>query len=186
MKRILVVEDEPTIAAGLEDNLKMEGYSVDLVDDGAVAESMAGDSGYDLILLDLMLPGKDGFSVCRSLRSAGVRTPIIVLTAKRDEIDKVLGLELGADDYVTKPFSPRELLARVKAVLRRYEEPPAGAEIHSAGGLRIDFRKLEVTRRGTPIPLTSSDNGISIPRSLASIDFSIFLPSLKTRVVYFP
>jgi len=157
MKRILVVEDEPTIAAGLEDNLSMEGYSVDLAEDGAAAESMAAGGRYDLILLDLMLPGKDGFSVCRSLRSAGVQTPIIVLTARREEIDKVLGLELGADDYVTKPFSPRELLARIKAVLRRYQDMPAEPEVRRIGDLEMDLRKLTVSRHGIPIPLTATE-----------------------------
>ena len=106
MARILVVEDEPTIALGLQDDLQLEGHVVDLARDGAAAEAAALERRHDLILLDIMLPRKDGFSVCRAIRAAGVRTPIILLTAKGQEADKVLGLELGADDYVTKPFSP--------------------------------------------------------------------------------
>jgi len=157
MSRILIVEDEPTIAAGLEDNLRMEGYSVDVVDDGVVAESQASAGGYDLILLDVMLPGKDGFSVCRALRAAGVDTPIILLTAKRHEVDKVLGLELGADDYVTKPFSPRELLARIKAVLRRYHEPTRAIDIYRAGNLCVDFRRCEATLDGEHLALTATE-----------------------------
>jgi len=157
MTRVLVVEDEPTIAAGLEDNLLMEGYQVEVVDDGLAAESRGMTANYDLILLDLMLPGKDGLSVCRTLRSAGIRTPIIVLTARGQEIDKVLGLELGADDYVTKPFSPRELLARIKAVLRRYQAPAESGDSFQAGALSVDFRKFEATLNGAPISLTATE-----------------------------
>jgi len=119
MARILVVEDEPTLALGLADDLKLEGYEVEVVRDGETASRRAREQAFDLIILDVMLPHKDGFEVCRELRRAGLRTPIILLTAKTEESDKVLGLELGADDYVTKPFSPRELRARVKAALRR-------------------------------------------------------------------
>src|SRR5712691_9338910 len=118
MARILVVEDEPPIASGLEDDLKLEGYEVEVVSDGETASRRAREQSFDLIILDVMLPHKDGFEVCRELRRAGLRTPVILLTAKTQESDKVLGLELGADDYVTKPFSPRELRARVKAALR--------------------------------------------------------------------
>ena len=110
MTRILVVEDERAIAVGLRDNLEVEGYEVELVQDGLTARTRARDGEFDLILLDIMLPGKDGLSVCRSLRAAGLRTPIIILTAKGQEADKVTGLEVGADDYITKPFGQRELL----------------------------------------------------------------------------
>jgi DNA-binding response OmpR family regulator len=157
MKRILVVEDEPTIAAGLEEDLKIEGYAVDVVDDGCVAESQAASGAYDLILLDIMLPGKDGLSVCRSLRAEGVRTPVLLLTAKGQEIDKVLGLELGADDYVTKPFSPRELLARIKAVMRRFDESQAPRDVVMLEDLKVDFRRFEVTRNAVPVPLTPTE-----------------------------
>src|SRR5438128_8860466 len=120
MARILVVEDEPPLALGLEDDLKLEGYEVEVVRDGETASRRAREQSFDLIILDVMLPHKDGFEVCRELRRAGLRTPVIMLTAKTQESDKVLGLELGADDYVTKPFRPRELRAWLQAAL-----PPA-------------------------------------------------------------
>src|SRR5436190_4895603 len=123
MTRILVVEDEPGIAFALKTDLMTEGYDVYVVANGNDAVDLAASEPFDLILLDIMLPGKDGFEVCRSLRRSGLRTPIILLTAKTQEAEKVMGLELGADDYVTKPFSPRELRARIKAVLRRTAEP---------------------------------------------------------------
>ena len=155
MSRILVVEDEPAIALGLEDDLKLEGYQVEAVTDGATACTRAREGHFDLILLDVLLPEKDGFTVCRELRADGVRTPIIMLTAKGQEIDKVLGLELGADDYVTKPFSPRELLARIRAVLRRAAEPPPLVQTYQFGDVTVDFGKFEGTRKGRKIPLTA-------------------------------
>ena len=156
MPRILVIEDEPTIAMGLQDDLRIEGHTVDLCTDGLSGEQAALRRQHDLILLDLMLPAKDGLNVCRSLRMAGVRTPIIMLTAKAQELDKVLGLEVGADDYVTKPFSPRELVARINAVLRRTNEPPPGlSQVVRAGDLTIDFGRFEVSRQGRVIELTA-------------------------------
>lgn len=119
MPRILVVEDEPQLALGLEDDLKLEGYEVEVARDGQIATERALSQRFDLIILDVMLPRKDGFEVCRDLRRAGLRMPIVMLTAKTQESDKVLGLDLGADDYVTKPFSPRELRARMRAILRQ-------------------------------------------------------------------
>ena len=119
MTRILVVEDEPDIAQGLKDDLERQGYEVELAGDGDSALRKGSSERWDMILLDVMLPKLDGFEVCRELRRARVTTPIIVLTAKVQEAEKILGLELGADDYVTKPFNPRELVARVRAVLRR-------------------------------------------------------------------
>ena len=119
MARILVVEDEPSIALGLKADLRLEGHEVEVAADGEAAVRRAAEASFDLILLDLMLPRKDGLTVCRELRSAGNRVPIIMLTAKAQEAEKVLGLEVGADDYVTKPFSPVELRARVRALLRR-------------------------------------------------------------------
>jgi DNA-binding response OmpR family regulator len=153
---ILIIEDEPTIAMGLEDDLRLEGHQVDLASDGTLGEARALAKRYDLILLDLMLPGKDGLAVCRSIRSAGLRVPIIMLTARGEEIDKVLGLELGADDYVTKPFSPRELVARIQAVLRRTPDrfPPAGRVVE-VEDLIIDFGKFEVRRGPRRIALTA-------------------------------
>ncbi len=152
MTRILVVEDEPRLALGLEDDFKLEGYEVEVVRDGETASRRAREQPFDLIILDVMLPRKDGFEVCRELRRAGLRTPIILLTAKTEESDKVLGLELGADDYVTKPFSPRELRARVKAVLRRAAgELP---EVYRFGEVEVDFSRGELRRAGKPVDLT--------------------------------
>ncbi len=152
MARILVVEDEPPLALGLEDDLKLEGYEVEVVRDGETASRRAREQSFDLIILDVMLPHKDGFEVCRELRRAGLRTPVILLTAKTQESDKVLGLELGADDYVTKPFSPRELRARVKAALRRAAgEMP---EIYRFGNVEVDFPRCELRRAGKPVEMT--------------------------------
>src|SRR5262245_27363385 len=119
MTRILIVEDEPGIALGLEDDLRMEGYEVETVADGNAASRRAQEAPFDLIVLDVMVPGKDGFEVRRELRRHGLRTPILMLTAKAQEAEKVMGFDLGADDYVTKPFGTRELRARIKALLRR-------------------------------------------------------------------
>jgi DNA-binding response OmpR family regulator len=155
--RILVVEDEPTIALGLQDDLRLEGHAVDLATDGAAAESAALERRHDLILLDVMLPRKDGFAVCRSIRVAGVRTPIILLTAKGQEADKVLGLELGADDYVTKPFSPRELVARINAVLRRAADHTIVPDLFQSGDLTLDFGRYEASKAGRRIELTAME-----------------------------
>src|ERR1035438_9574601 len=124
MVKILVVEDEPGIAFSLETDLQTEGYEVTLVGDGALAVPRALGESFDLILLDVMLPNKDGFEVCRQLRHHGLKTPIVLLTAKTHEAEKILGLDVGADDYVTKPFSPRELRARIRALLRRAAPEP--------------------------------------------------------------
>jgi sigma-B regulation protein RsbU (phosphoserine phosphatase) len=121
MAKILVVEDEPGIALGLEDSLRLEGYQVEVVTNGVKASSRALEEAFDLILLDVMLPGKNGFDVCRDLRRSGLEAPIIFLTAKSQEGDRVAGLDIGANDYVTKPFSPRELMARVRGLLRFVE-----------------------------------------------------------------
>lgn len=157
MARILVVEDEPTIALGLQDDLQVEGHVTELASDGIAAETAALAGRHDLILLDVMLPRKDGFSVCRAVRAAGVSTPIILLTAKGQEIDKVVGLELGADDYVTKPFSPRELVARINAVLRRVRQRPAQPLVYQSGDLVIDFTRFEASRQGQPVDLTAME-----------------------------
>jgi len=155
-ERILVVEDEPTIATGLRDDLELEGFTVEVVDDGMVALRRILEGKFDLILLDVMLPGKDGFDVCREARSKGNRTPIIMLTAKGQEVDRVVGLELGADDYVTKPFSRRELLARIKAVLRRGREPAKTGGIYRFADITVDFDRFEVSR-GEKIDLTAME-----------------------------
>ena len=157
MQRILVVEDEPTIATGLQDDLEQESYTVEVVNDGAVAIKRILEGEFDLILLDVMLPGADGFTVCRDVRMKGIRTPIIMLTAKGQEVDRIVGLELGADDYVTKPFSPRELLARIKAVLRRAHDEPEHASNYQFADITVDFDRFEVLRRGEKIELTAME-----------------------------
>jgi DNA-binding response OmpR family regulator len=140
MARILIVEDEPAMQLGLRDNLEMEGYEVTLAADGEAGAEAGLSSAFDLILLDVMLPRMSGFDVCKKLRNAGVTTPVIMLTARGEEIDKVLGLELGADDYMTKPFGVRELLARIKARLRRNEWHEVKEQsLVSIGRLKIDF-----------------------------------------------
>jgi DNA-binding response OmpR family regulator len=152
MRSILVVEDEPSIATGLKDDLELDGYHVDIAADGLTALNAISRGTYDLILLDVMLPGKDGFSVCREARAAGVRTPIILLTARGEEADKIHGLNLGADDYVTKPFSPRELTARIQAVLRR---GPGARTVRTFGDVTVDFTRGEATRAGRKVELTA-------------------------------
>ena len=153
MTRVLVVEDEPGIAFALEADLTQEGYSVSVATRGDEALRLAADGSFDLMLLDVMLPGKDGFDVCRDLRRAGIRTPIIVLTAKAHEAEKVMGLELGADDYVTKPFSPRELRARIKALLRR--SATETTDVFRFGDAEVDFARCEVRRGGQVVDLSA-------------------------------
>jgi DNA-binding response OmpR family regulator len=155
MTKILVVEDEPGIALGLEDDLRLEGYEVETVSDGITGARRAREGSFDLILLDVMLPGKDGFEVCRELRRSGMRTPIVMLTAKTQESEKVMGFDLGADDYVTKPFGTRELRARIKALLRRAAggiEPEP--ERYQFGDIEVDFQRAELRRNGQPLELT--------------------------------
>jgi DNA-binding response OmpR family regulator len=152
MTRILVVEDEPAIALGLKNDLTLEGYSVEVVTDGETASRRASATPFDLILLDVMLPKKDGFAVCRDLRRAGLNTPIVMLTARAQEPEKVLGLGLGADDYVTKPFSPLELCARIKAVLRRTAgEHPT---LYRFGAVEVDAARCLARRAGATVDLT--------------------------------
>jgi two-component system alkaline phosphatase synthesis response regulator PhoP len=153
-KKILVVEDEPGIRLSLSDELESAGYLVFTAGDGEMALAIAGREKPDLIILDLMLPVLDGHEVCKKLRMRGDRTPIIMLTVKDKEIDKVLGLELGADDYMTKPFSLRELTARVRAVFRRTEERPPGRDVCSFGGIDLDFKKFEASKNGKTLDLT--------------------------------
>ena len=195
MPRALIVEDDSMIAEGLRDDFEVEGFEVDVVADGVAAEKKALSGEHDVIVLDLMLPRKGGFDVCRSVRTAGLATPIIILTAKGSEEDRVHGLELGADDYVVKPFSPRELMARVKAVLRRAGAGESGKpETWEQGDLRIDFGKFEATRGGTRIALTATEfkllkalfqekgNAVSIEQLLQRVwGRDIFLTD---RVVY--
>jgi DNA-binding response OmpR family regulator len=153
MVRILIVEDEPDIALGLQLDLRHEGYEVELSGDGNEASRLARDPGWDLILLDVMLPGKDGFEICRELRRAKVRTPVLMLTAKAQEAEKVMGLDMGADDYVTKPFSPRELRARIRALLRR--AAPETEPVQRLGDCEVDFDRAELRRAGGRTDLTA-------------------------------
>jgi DNA-binding response OmpR family regulator len=154
MNRVLVVEDEPALAFSLKLDLETEGYQVETVSNGESAVQRAREGEFDLILLDVMLPRKDGFEVARELRRAGLTTYIIMLTAKAQEAEKVLGLELGADDYITKPFSPRELRARIKAVLRRSDRED-NVRAYRFGDVEVDFARHEVRRGGKPVDLTS-------------------------------
>jgi DNA-binding response OmpR family regulator len=153
MKKILIVEDEPSIALALEDDLRHEGYETELAGDGHTAEQRASSREFDLILLDVMLPGQDGVDVCRRIRGAGVETPILMLTARTQELEMVLGLEAGADDYVTKPYSARDLRARIKAHLRRHagEQP----DIYRFGDAELDFVRCELRRAGTRVDLSA-------------------------------
>jgi DNA-binding response OmpR family regulator len=151
MSRILVVEDEPVIAAGLVDELKAEGYEVGLAEDGDAGYAMAREGTWDLILLDVMLPGRDGWAVCRELRRERVMTPVLLLTALSREQDKIRGLDLGADDYLTKPFSPGELLARVRALLRRTGRRAQ----HAFGNCVLDVDRCALTKAGRAVDLTA-------------------------------
>ncbi len=151
MTRILVAEDESGIALALEDDLTSDGYEVEVVGDGQRASERAHEGSFDLILLDVMLPGKDGFDICREVRRRDTQTPIIMLTAKAQEAEKVLGLELGADDYITKPYSPHELRARIKAALRRVagEQP----DVYRFGDAEVDLARCELRRAGQVVDL---------------------------------
>jgi two-component system alkaline phosphatase synthesis response regulator PhoP len=153
MKRIFVVEDESAIAFGLKLDFEAEGYAVEIESDGQTALDRARGESFDLILLDVMLPRKDGFEICRTLRRAGIETPIVMLTAKSQEAEKVMGFEWGADDYVTKPFSPVELRARIKAILRRTEK--SETPLFQFGDAEIDFERCELRRAGTAVDLTA-------------------------------
>jgi len=162
LKKILIIEDEESISMVLEDDFRLEGYEVEVASDGLDGLVKAADPEVDLIILDIMLPGMNGFEICKKLRSQGIQTPIIMLTAKGQEIDRVLGLEFGADDYVTKPFSPRELQARVKAVLRRIEKEPGdvGENIFRMGELEVDFLQYECRISGRKVTLTAHEFGL--------------------------
>jgi len=153
MTSILIVEDDEGIAMGLEDDLRLDGYDVAVARDGEDGVRRARERTFDLIVLDIMLPRKDGYQVCRELRHAGVGTPIIMLTARTQDAEKVLGLEIGADDYVTKPFNPMELRARIKAVLRRTSSQLP--QSYTFGDIQVDFRRCQVRRAGTLVDVSS-------------------------------
>jgi DNA-binding response OmpR family regulator len=154
MRSILIVEDDPAILKGLKDSLTQENYRVVTATDGLKGYEMAKHENVDIIILDLMLPGKNGQEICSDLRNAGVSTPILMLTSKKQEMDKVLGLELGADDYVTKPFSLRELQARIRALLRRKADLPKDIDQYSFGSIYIDFKKREALKLKKPLKLS--------------------------------
>ena len=158
-EKILIVEDEKDIIKMLEYNLKKEGFRILSVQDGEDALDSANKERPDLIILDLMLPGMDGLEVCRNLKgdTKTASIPLIMLTAKSQESDKVVGLELGADDYMTKPFSPRELIARIKAVLRRVKEKDKLPEVLKVGDLFIDLSKITVSVKDKPVELTAKE-----------------------------
>lgn len=153
---ILVVEDEPAMLSGLKDNLEFEGYEVDTAPEGNLGLQKILENQYHLVLLDVMLPNISGFDICKKAREKGIQTPIILLTAKGEEIDKVLGLEFGADDYVTKPFSLRELLARVKAIIRRTANSSnqTSGEMIAIGNMSVNFTNYEAFVDGKPVKLS--------------------------------
>ncbi len=152
MTRVLIVEDEDNIATLLRDDLKIEGYEAEIVSDGEQALAIVKEKDFDLILLDIMLPGMDGYEICRQLRRDETSIPIIMLTAKGQEAEKVLGLELGADDYITKPFSPLELRARIKAVLRRTSKDLP--QRYQFGKLEFDFLRYELRQEDHAMDMT--------------------------------
>ena len=154
MPKILIIEDEPDMVLGLRRNFEYEGYEVSTAGDGEEGLKRALKEGPDLIILDVMLPKLSGIDVCRRLRGGAVETPIIMLTARGQEIDKVLGLEMGADDYVTKPFSVRELLARVRVQLRRRSAPKAGPAAYRFGDIELDFGRHQALKDGRPLELS--------------------------------
>ena len=160
MYKILIVEDEPAMQMGLKDNLEFDGYAVEVAGDGISGLDKIRNNAFDLVLLDVMLPGMSGFDVCKKVRSEENSTPIILLTARGEEIDRVLGLELGADDYVTKPFSVRELLARIKAILRRSAAEKNGEkdndDVH-IGNLRIDFSNFRAFENDEEVKMSHKE-----------------------------
>jgi two-component system alkaline phosphatase synthesis response regulator PhoP len=157
-RRILLVEDEPGLVLTLTDRLKGEGYDVESVRDGAAGLARASEGGFDLVLLDVMLPGMSGFDVCQTLRQRGIDTPIVMLTARSQLVDRVVGLKIGADDYIPKPFEMAELVARIEARLRRTPPAaPAAADGYQFGDVRVDFRRAEVERDGHVLELSARE-----------------------------
>jgi two-component system, OmpR family, alkaline phosphatase synthesis response regulator PhoP len=157
LARVLLVEDEPGLVMTLTDRLAAEGYEVVSAVDGETGLQRATAENYDLVLLDGMLPGRDGFDVCRSLRQRNVVTPILMLTARGQVVDRVVGLKLGADDYLVKPFEMAELLARIEALLRRVPPAPVQAEVYQFADVHVDFRKAEVAKGGQLLELSARE-----------------------------
>jgi len=158
--KVLIVEDDQAMAVALRDGFEYEGYTVQVARDGADGLKVASEKDLDLIILDVMLPRMSGLDVCKNLRSAGKATPIIMLTARGQEIDKVLGLKIGADDYVTKPFSFMELMARVEAIMRRTSRQVETAEDFQFGDFEVNFRRFEVARNGAPVEMSPREFNI--------------------------
>ena len=158
-KRLLLVEDEPGLQLALSDRLAAEGYAVETAADGHSAIARATGEPFDIIVLDVMLPGRDGFDVAKTLRQQGIQTPILMLTARSQVVDRVVGLKLGADDYLTKPFETIELLARIEALMRRAPSGASGVSLerYQFGDIAIDVRKAEVTQRGQPIDMSAKE-----------------------------
>ena len=157
MKKILIIEDDPATLAGLEETLKEEHFEVMGVLSGSLGYEKATTGKFDLIILDLILPDLNGIEICKNIRNKGVGTPILMLTSRKEEMDKVLGLELGADDYVTKPFSVKELVARVKALLRRQSELIKDIEEYSFGDIYVNFKSHEVRRKNKDIQISAME-----------------------------
>ncbi len=174
MEKILIVEDDPAMQRGLKDNLEMDGYKIVVAGDGEGGLAQMIDNTFDLVLLDVMLPGMSGFDLLKKARDRGISVPVMMLTAKGEELDKVLGLELGADDYITKPFSLRELLARVRAVLRRREGtgPAGGSDRIVFGDITVDFQAYRATHGSESLEMTPKE-----------IDILRFLWEHRNRVV---
>ena len=192
--RILLIEDEAGLVLTLTDRLESEGYSVESAGDGDTGLEKALGGGFDLIMLDVMLPRRSGFDVCRKLRQSGIATPILMLTARGDVVDKVVGLQIGADDYVTKPFDMMELLARVEALLRRAPvRRSIAAGVYQFGSVTVDFKKSEVTRGGQPVALSAREyqlltylidhRGETISRDQLLSDVWGYQNSVSTRTV---
>ena len=177
MKKILIIEDEPNIRELVLYNLQANGYEGIQAEDGIMGITMVHTEKPDLILLDIMLPGKNGYDICRELRTEGNNTPIIMLTAKTEEIDKVLGLEFGADDYISKPFGIRELMARIKAVLRRYENTASDSTSTGEHILKIDDLEINIERHQVTV------DGQNIELTLKEFELLVYLAEKRGHVV---
>jgi two-component system alkaline phosphatase synthesis response regulator PhoP len=191
--RILLVEDEPDLVVMLADRLRAEGYFVETEGDGEKALELLAGRAFDLVILDIMLPGKSGVEVCRELRQLGIAVPVLMLTARSQPVDKVVGLKIGADDYVTKPFEMMELLARVEALLRRAQATGHGGPVHEFGSVRVNVRAAEVLRDGKPVALSAREfqllryliehRGAAITREELLREVWGYTTSLSTRTV---